>query len=129
MAWLSPGNQPIVQLVRSQLLQPSFNPRELAPVKVMLEDTDHRLDVSANPAEFADRPLAGALVGGSCLHLTQSQSGARQGGGNLVGVGGYPAPALRIEAAKDTEPAMDRLGEGKKTAGVVGYGQGNARRN
>jgi hypothetical protein len=24
---------------------------------------------------------------------------------------------------------MDRLGEGKKTAGVVGYGQGNARRN
>ncbi len=54
-----------MKLGRIKLLEPSFNASKLSPVKMVLQGVDHRFDVARDPAELANRLIAGFLLRGT----------------------------------------------------------------
>ena len=111
---LAAGNHGLVQLPRPKQLQSPFNACELAPVKVMLQRADHRLDVAADAPELAHRLLARAAVVRRPFQQAQRLAGSLQGGGDLFGICGDPArgashPATDSEFSQQcTVSAMER---------------------
>ena len=92
----------------------------------MLQGIDHRLDVPADAAELADRPLARAAVARRRLQMAQGLASPFERRGNLFGIAGDPRAACFVEDGERAEPAVHRLGNGEKAAGVVGDRQGGA---
>ena len=58
-----------MKLGRIKLLQSPFNASKLSPVKVMRQGVDHRFDVARDPAELANRLIAGFFVARHVLEL------------------------------------------------------------
>src|SRR4029078_4077499 len=90
----------------------------------MLQRADYRLDVAADAAKLADRLCAGSAVAWRGLQMAQGFPGPLQRRGDLFRIAADPRPPHLVQAGERGEPAMDRLGDRKQAAGVVGEGQG-----
>ena len=83
------------------------NAGELAPVKMMLERVDDRLDVSGDAAE-----LAGGLAGGGgvlriALQAAQRVRGAPQRAGDILSVAGDTLAAVGVQVDERAQPPVD----------------------